>query len=267
MNTVLERLTSSIALCAAVSLYGCGGGGAAPPSAPLPPAGPGGTPPSGTPTAPAQPTTPTPPAPPAPPPAPSAPMSATITTPERTFSPSAVTVAAGGTVTWQAVDDDHEVIFVGSAPAGGNLGEIEEGSSASRTFTATGTYSFECLRHRDKGMRGTIVVQSNASGSPPSATPPTTPPPSTPPTGSAATVTTPNSTFSPADVTIPTGGTVTWQFSGTRHNVVFQGTAPAGGNIPDQEPGASVSRTFAAPGTYSYFCARHSGMTGRVTVQ
>jgi plastocyanin len=267
MNRVLEPLTPANALCAAVFLflYGCGGGGAAPPSAPLPPAGTGGTPPSGTPTTPAQPPTPTPPAAP---PAPSAPMSATITTPERTFSPSAVTVAAGGTVTWQVVDDDHEVIFVGSAPPGGNLGEIEEGSSASRTFTATGTYSFECLRHRDKGMRGTIVVQSNASGSPPpTAPPPAPPPPSTPPAGSAATVTTPNSTFSPADVTITTGGTVTWQFSGTRHNVVFQGTTPAGGNIPDQDPGASVSRTFAAPGTYNYFCARHSGMTGRVTVQ
>jgi plastocyanin len=49
--------------------------------------------------------------------------------------------------------------------------------------------------------------------------------------------------------------------------VVFQGTAPSGGNIPDQEPGATVSRSFAAAGIYSYFCARHSGMTGRVTVQ
>lgn len=259
MKRVLEHLTGAIALCAA--LYGCGGGGAAPPSAPLPPGGSGGTPPSGNPTQPTQPTPPT-----TPPPA-AAPSAATITTPERTFSPSAVTVAAGGTVTWQAVDDDHEVVFVGSAPPGGNPGEIEEGTSAARTFTEAGSYDFECLRHRDKGMRGTVVVQSGSSGSPPPAPPPTTPPPSAPPAGSAATVTTPNSTFSPADVSIPTGGTVTWQFSGTRHNVVFQGAAPVGGNIPDQDPGASVSRTFTAPGSYSYFCARHSGMTGRITVQ
>jgi plastocyanin len=178
-----------------------------------------------------------------------------------------VTIAASGTVTWQAVDDDHEIVFVGTAPSGGNLGEIEEGSSATRTFTATGTYDFECLRHRDKGMRGTIVVQSGSTGTPPPATPPTPPPPTAPPTGSTVTVTTPNSTFSPANVTIPIGGTVTWQFSGTRHNVIFQGTAPAGGNIPDQEPGTSASRTFATPGTFNYVCARHSGMTGRVTVQ
>ena len=272
MNRLFDRLTLSIVLCAA--LYGCGGGGAAPPSAPLPPSGTGGAPPSGTPTPPTQPTPPTPPqapTPPASPAPPSAPLVATIRTPERTFSPSAVTIAASGTVTWQAIDDDHEIVFVSAAPPGGNLGEIEEGSSATRTFNAAGTYDFECLRHRDKGMRGTIVVQSSSSASPPPSTPPASPPPTTPPPsappGSTDTVTTPNSTFSPADVTIPTGGTVTWQFSGTRHNVVFQGTAPSGGNIPDQEPGATVSRTFAAPGTYSYFCARHSGMTGRVTVQ
>jgi plastocyanin len=167
-------------------------------------------------------------------------------------------------VTWQAVDDDHEIIFVGAAPIGGSIGELEEGTSASRTFTATGTYDFECLRHRDKGMRGKIVVQS--AGSPPPTTPPSSPPPSAPPTGSTATVTTPNETFSPATLSIPVGGTVTWQFSQARHNVTFQGTAPAGGNIPDQESG-SASRTFALPGTYNYLCTRHAGMTGRITVQ
>lgn len=164
-----------------------------------------------------------------------------------------------GTVTWQAVDDDHEIRFVGTAPPGGNIGELEEGNSASRTFPAAGNYEFECERHRDKGMRGTIVVQGSSGSAPP----PTAPPPSAP----TATVTTPRETFSPADLTISAGGTVTWQFSETRHNVTFQGATPAGGNIPDQDAGTSASRTFAAAGTYSYVCTRHSGMTGRITVQ
>ncbi|MDQ3949804.1 MAG: hypothetical protein M3282_05615, partial [Gemmatimonadota bacterium] len=87
-------------------------------------------------------------------------------------------------------------------------------------------------------MRGTVVVvQGSSAGAPP----PTAPPPS----GSTATVTTPSATFSPSDVAILTGGSVTWQFSEARHNVTFQGAAPAGGNIPDQEPGTSASRAFA----------------------
>jgi plastocyanin len=225
-------------------LQACGGGGAAPISQPNPP---GGAPPSGTPPA-------TPPATPPGPTTPAVPSAATVTTPNRTFSPAAVTIAPNGTVTWQAVGDRHEIVFVGAAPPGGNVGELEEGTSASRTFAEAGTYQYECLRHSDKGMRGTVVVQGSSAGAPP-------------PSGSAAIVTTPNATFSPSDITIPTGGSVTWQFSEARHNVTFQGAAPTGGNIPDQEPGTSASRTFAAPGRYDYVCTRHSGMTGRVTVQ
>ena len=114
-------------------------------------------------------------------------------------------------------------------------------------------------------MRGTIVVQEAASQSPP-APPPSTPPPP-PPAAPSITVTTPNATFAPPSVTIPTGGSVTWQFSEARHNVTFQGSAPPGGNIPDQDPGTSASRTFTSPGTYGYLCSRHSGMSGRVVVQ
>jgi plastocyanin len=260
---VLRRLGGAALLPLSVVLYGCGGGGAAPPSGPLPPAT-GGSPPAGSPP---PPTTPAPPAPaPVTPPPASAPSAATISTPDKTFAPGAVTIAQNGTVTWAVIDDRHVIRFVGAAPPGGSPGEIEEDNSVSRTFPEPGTYEFECERHRDKGMRGTIVVQP--AGSAPPTTPPPPQPPSAPPSGSTVTVTTPNETFSPSAVTIPAGGTITWQFSGSRHNVMFQGTAvPPGGNIPDQEPGTSASRTFTTPGTYSYLCSRHGGMTGRVTVQ
>ena len=85
-------------------------------------------------------------------------------------------------------------------------------------------------------------------------------------TASGATVTTPNSTFTPRVLTIVAGTTVTWQFSGQRHNVTFGSLMPAGGNIPNTDPGNAVSRTFATPGTYDYQCTRHSGMTGQVVV-
>lgn len=82
-----------------------------------------------------------------------------------------------------------------------------------------------------------------------------------------ATVSTPGESFAPPSVTIAPGGAVTWQFSGARHNVTFTGAAPTGGNIPDTEPGRSVSRSFPAAGTYDYTCTRHGGMNGRVVVQ
>jgi len=249
---VLCRRTAAV-LTAATLLHACGGGGAAPTSVPQPPTGTGTLPPSGDPTTPVTPQ-------PEGPVTPTLPSSATIQTPDRTFSPSTVTIALNGTVTWQALDDRHTIRFTGAAPPGGSLGDLEEGTSASRTFPAAGTYDFECERHRDKGMRGKVIVEPASSDQPP-------PNNGGPPSGSAVTVTTPNETFSPSDVTIPTGGSVTWQFSQARHNVTFQGASPAGGNIPDQEPGTSASRTFPVPGTYSYVCTRHSGMTGRVVVR
>jgi plastocyanin len=95
-----------------------------------------------------------------------------------------------------------------------------------------------------------------------------TPPPTNPSPPLTATVTTPGESFSPASVTIRTGGTVTWQFTGgTRHNVTFNGTAPPGGNIPDTDAGGSAQRQFPTAGTYAYTCTRHSGMNGTVVVQ
>ena len=83
---------------------------------------------------------------------------------------------------------------------------------------------------------------------------------------SGTVVTAAGTTFSPATVTIAQGATVTWQFSGSRHNVTFGSQQPSGGNIPDTDPGNSASRVFANSGTYDYQCTRHSGMTGRVLV-
>lgn len=85
--------------------------------------------------------------------------------------------------------------------------------------------------------------------------------------GGSATVTTPDDAFSPRAVTIIAGGSVTWQFSETTHNVTFSGAAPPGGSIPNQQPGNAVTRSFPTAGSYSYECTRHSGMTGTVQVQ
>lgn len=85
----------------------------------------------------------------------SVPGTATVATVDRTFSPRSVTIAAGGTVTWQ-FNGTHNVTFLGTAPVGGNIGNTSSGS-VSRQFSAAGSYGYECSLH--SGMTGTVVVQ------------------------------------------------------------------------------------------------------------
>lgn len=289
---------------------------------------------------------PQPPAPPPPPPPAPQPNAAEVLGVDDAFLPGTVTIRPGGTVTWRMVDEEHDVAWSGTAPAGGNIGKMDRGTSVSRTFATAGAYAYTCQRH--KGKHGGTVTVDGATQTPVftsvrvspaspavavgatvqlTATPldqagqamggvPAAAWSSADParatvsasglvagvaagtvsvtarithggvtreasvtvtvggTGSGggtspstATVTTPGNTFSPAAVTLATGGTVTWQFTGsTRHNVTFNGAAPAGGNIPDTDAGASVARTFGTAGTYTYQCTRHSGMTGQVIV-
>lgn len=212
----------------------------------------------------AAPAPPTPPAPPTQPAPPSTPGTAEVQGVEDAFRPNAVTIQAGGTVTWRMVDEEHDVAWSGAAPTGGNIGKMDRGTSVSRTFPNAGTYTYTCQRHKER-HGGTVTVTAGGTPAPP---PPSTPPSTPAPAPSTATVTTPGTSFSPAAVTIAAGGTVTWQFTGSaRHNVTFNGTAPAGGSIPDAQPGTSVSRTFTTAGSYAYECTRHSGMTGQVIVQ
>jgi len=71
--------------------------------------------------------------------------------------------------------------------------------------------------------------------------------------------------FTPRDVAIARGGTVTWSFPGILHNVEFQGGgAPA--NIPSSGNNVSVARTFSNAGNFQYLCSLHSGMSGSVLV-
>lgn len=91
----------------------------------------------------------------------------------------------------------------------------------------------------------------------------TAPPNPTPP--AANTVTVNNNLFSPADMSVATGTTVTWQWAAgaVDHNVTFDD----GDHSPTQSSG-TFARTFNTPGTYPYHCTIHValGMRGTVTV-
>lgn len=71
-------------------------------------------------------------------------------------------------------------------------------------------------------------------------------------------------TFSPTQVTISAGGSVTWSnSSGVPHNVTF---ASGPSSIPDFSQG-SQSRSFPSAGNFSFSCTNHAGMNGTVVVQ
>ncbi len=73
--------------------------------------------------------------------------------------------------------------------------------------------------------------------------------------------------FSPADVTIKVGETVTWKFKDSvPHTVQGIGDKAMGINSPIFAKG-QWSYTFFAPGTYRYLCSLHPQMRGTVTVE
>lgn len=73
--------------------------------------------------------------------------------------------------------------------------------------------------------------------------------------------------FSPADVTVKVGETVTWKFRDSAvHNVQGIGDKAMGINSPIFQTG-EWSYTFTVPGTYRYLCSIHPQMRGTVTVE
>lgn len=71
--------------------------------------------------------------------------------------------------------------------------------------------------------------------------------------------------YTPEDITVATGDTVTWKNSDTAPHTV---TSTSGGTLdsPNMAQGDSWSFTFTQPGTYPFYCAIHPDMKGTVTV-
>jgi plastocyanin len=72
--------------------------------------------------------------------------------------------------------------------------------------------------------------------------------------------------FSPVCVTVAAGGTVTWTFGATAHNVNFTAGSPTGGDIPDRV-NTTEQRTFPSAGNFPYRCTIHANMNGRIIVR
>jgi plastocyanin len=111
---------------------------------------------------------------------------------------------------------------------------------------------------------------SSGSTSGSSATPTSPSTPSTPSTPSAPTATTSvsmvGSAFSPPDIQVSPGATVTFtNQDNIQHNVTFSSSSvPSTGNFSS---GAKTVVMPTAAGTYDYHCSLHAGMQGTVKVQ
>ena len=77
--------------------------------------------------------------------------------------------------------------------------------------------------------------------------------------------------FIPSPVTIPMGGTVTWENNDTAAHTATGGSATEGpSGVFDSSlimAGSSFSHTFEDAGTYDYFCMVHPWMAGTVIVE
>lgn len=112
----------------------------------------------------------TPPPPPPPPPPPTCPANTFCLTTSNTFSPAALTVAVGTTVTWRNDSSiQHNVTWNdaagrsaalagdGTGNIGTGVGEVFSTGSHTRLFNTAGVYGFKCTIHA--GMDGTLTVQ------------------------------------------------------------------------------------------------------------
>jgi len=70
------------------------------------------------------------------------------------FSPTSITIKAGGTVTWINFDSEtHDPTQDDKAWTN----ELAPNAQYSRTYTAVGTYPYHCELHKD--MKGTVSVK------------------------------------------------------------------------------------------------------------
>jgi plastocyanin len=197
---------------------------------------------------------------------------------DNTFSPKKLTVAVGTSVVWkQGGQRPHTVTADDGSFASGNM---DAGATFSQTFTKAGTFPYFCEYHGGAGgtgMAATIVVaDGSAAAAPPAPAPapttaapaPTTAAPAPAPAAGGAAVEIGDNTFTPKELNIPVGATVTWTSVGQKPHTV---TADDGSFKSDTlQNGGTFAQTFDKPGTYRYYCEFHGsaggpGMSGVIT--
>ena len=76
-----------------------------------------------------------------------------------------------------------------------------------------------------------------------------------------------NFTFSPKQLTVAVGTTVTWTNKDDEPHTVYNAGSPPAFKSAALDEDDSFSFTFTKPGTYRFFCSIHPFMTGTVVVK
>ena len=211
-------------------------------------------------------------------PAPPAPAAASVAILDRSFSPPAVTVAPGGTVTWTNQSDrDHTATGTGF-----DSGVLGGGGRFSHSFPSAGTYNYICDIHPE--MRATVTVSATSGPAGPGAPPPapaapapapaapsprpTGPQPPTPgPAGTAAParhdVALVDYAFRPTALSARVGDSVVWTNQGRAPHTATAAGVFDTGMFRAGEQRTTVLRTA---GTFDFRCTVHPEMTGVLSV-
>ena len=160
------------------------------------------------------------------------------------------TVAPGNTVTLAAVARDQD----GGTMAGVGSPSYSTDNGAVASVSQDGTITAVAA--------GTAAITGTLTAGDVTRTDVTTVTVQAAPTSAA--VTTPGLAFQPVAVDVGAGGSVSWTFGPTPHNVSFE-TAGAPEDVPDLQNGAA-SRVFPTNGSFNYRCTIHPQMTGAVHV-
>jgi amicyanin len=76
-----------------------------------------------------------------------------------------------------------------------------------------------------------------------------------------------NFSFSPNELTVPVGTTVTWTNRDDIPHTVVSSDDPKAFKSKVLDTDEKFTFTFSKPGTYPYFCSVHPKMVGKVVVQ
>jgi len=145
------------------------------------------------------------------------------------------------------------VVLVG----GGVIWAVHNNSNKENNEYGSGQNSSQTSGNNSNDMNGMDMntPENSNSGSSSSSTPSTT-----------SSVTIQNFAFSPANITVKKGTTVTWTNKDSTPHTVVETDGQDGPVSDNLANGKSYSFTYNNVGTYKYHCSIHPNMVGTVTV-
>ena len=157
------------------------------------------------------------------------------------FAPSSIDVEIGTEITF--TNDGTRFVTFTADDGSFDSGFVEKGASWTHTFTTAGSFGYH--DKLDPTVEGLVVVGRSEAGS-------------------SQQVTIVDLDYEPRAVTVEAGTTVEWTNAGQAPHTVTDRNGGFDSGV--LQNGESWSRTFAASGTYEYFCILHPEMVGTVTV-